>query len=1046
MRKLLHYAFPFSKQAKWQGYLFHSLKICLAVFLFLVSAKSFGQLAPVSTPTGGFRIDGNLKANNPVTNPKQGDWVDSTGGGAGYFVLNNDGSPVNAATTRLVKDTFNVTTDLMFSGGSKFDGNPNSNWTWTASKPTGKDDINNAMYHISTDAQNHKWIILGSDRLATTGTSYIDFEFLQGTLTRNPSGGGFTSAGTQGGRTVNDIVLSMEYTGGGSTAIVHFYKWQVVGSGFDWVEYKFAPTGPIPITAAFGMSNATSVGVPFGAFGSSSYIPFSFVEAAIDLTALFTAIDPCLGLNVKSVFIKTKASDALNAALKDFVDPIQVSFSFGTASIDYPGGPFCATGTATATQSGPTGGTYSASPAGLNFVSTSTGEINLGTSTPGTYTITYTFNSGGGCSQPTTTQVTIKPLPTGSASAATICSGQTTSVALNSTVAGSSFTWTAAIQTTPTGGTITGFSNCASSCGTSIAHTLINSGTTAGVVRYTVTPTADGCTGSTFSVDVTVNPKPTVTVNSPAKCAADPGISITATPGTGAGSDYNYAWTVPIGASDPGNVQTFSATVAGTYSVIIANKTTSCSSLSGSGTLTVNANPTITNPAVGAICAGTSSAALTYSGVPSGTDQYKIVWTSGPTTMVNFVSLPASPITIPSTGSLTAGTYNGTIYVKNSTTGCISAGDAVSLVVNANPTITSPAIGAICLGTSSASLSYSGVSSGVDQYRIVWTSGPATMNSFVSLPASPIAIPNTGSLTAGTYNGTIYVKNSTTGCISAGDAVSLLVNALPDAPTLSVTQPTCSNSNGTVTVTDPLDAGAIAYEYTKDDGAHWQDGVSFTIAADAGYSIKVRRKSTGCISAATSGTMGHATSTPAAAAIITQNVDCSHSTGKVKIVQASVGNPEYDNAIFEFSSDGVNFGSNPEFTFTAGQGYNLTVRRKTDHSCTASTSCAAEGGGITRTSSSTSEVTTESQTTVKAYPNPFSDRIKFVVTSPVAGKGNLEVYNMMGQRVKTVYQGFIAAGTQTFELSLSTQQIANLVYVLRIGDKKMSGKILQINQ
>jgi hypothetical protein len=53
---------------------------------------------------------------------------------------------------------------------------------------------------------------------------------------------------------------------------------------------------------------------------------------------------------------------------------------------------------------------------------------------------------------------------------------------------------------------------------------------------------------------------------------------------------------------------------------------------------------------------------------------------------------------------------------------------------------------------------------------------------------------------------------------------------------------------------------------------------------------------------------------------------------------------------------------------------------------------------------------------------------------------------MMGQRVKTVYQGFISAGTQTFELSLPTQQIANLVYVLRIGDKKMSGKILQINQ
>jgi hypothetical protein len=69
-----------------------------------------------------------------------------------------------------------------------------------------------------------------------------------------------------------------------------------------------------------------------------------------------------------------------------------------------------------------------------------------------------------------------------------------------------------------------------------------------------------------------------------------------------------------------------------------------------------------------------------------------------------------------------------------------------------------------------------------------------------------------------------------------------------------------------------------------------------------------------------------------------------------------------------------------------------------------------------------------------------------VVTTPIGGKGNLEVYNMMGQRVKTIYQGYISSGTQTFELSLPRQQIANMVYVLRIGDKRLSGKILQINQ
>ena len=60
-----------------------------------------------------------------------------------------------------------------------------------------------------------------------------------------------------------------------------------------------------------------------------------------------------------------------------------------TASISYAGSPYCATGTATVTQTGTAGGTYSAA-AGLSL-NTSTGAIDLGASTPGTYVVTYAF-------------------------------------------------------------------------------------------------------------------------------------------------------------------------------------------------------------------------------------------------------------------------------------------------------------------------------------------------------------------------------------------------------------------------------------------------------------------------------------------------------------------------------------------------------------------------------------------------------------------------------------------------------------------------------
>ena len=127
----------------------------------------------------------------------------------------------------------------------------------------------------------------------------------------------------------------------------------------------------------------------------------------------------------------------------------------------------------------------------------------------------------------------------------------------------------------------------------------------------------------------------------------------------------------------------------------------------------------------------------------------------------------------------------------------------------------------------------------------------------------------------------------------------------------------------------------------------------------------------------------------------------------------------------------------------AGSGFKVIV--STTAGCKDTTTCGT-CSTITKAAVPKTETAPESPTTVKAYPNPFSDKINFVVTTPISGKGSLEVYNMMGQKVRTVYQGFISAGTQTFQMNSQRQQVANLVYVLRIGDKKITGRILQINQ
>src|SRR6185369_8716467 len=79
------------------------------------------------------------------------------------------------------------------------------------------------------------------------------------------------------------------------------------------------------------------------------------------------------------------------------------------ATFSYSGSPYCqnAANPSPTFSGGGAAGTFS-STAGLLFVSTSTGQVNLTASTPGTYTVTNTIVAAGGCSQVTaTSSVTI---------------------------------------------------------------------------------------------------------------------------------------------------------------------------------------------------------------------------------------------------------------------------------------------------------------------------------------------------------------------------------------------------------------------------------------------------------------------------------------------------------------------------------------------------------------------------------------------------------------------------------------------------------------
>ncbi|MDX9919736.1 MAG: PKD-like domain-containing protein, partial [Paludibacter sp.] len=119
-----------------------------------------------------------------------------------------------------------------------------------------------------------------------------------------------------------------------------------------------------------------------------------------------------------------------------------------------------------------------------------------------TYTITPQSGTSGSCAgQPFTVIITVKPTPIlTQPDNQTICNNLLTSAILfSSNVANTTFTWT---NTNPTIGL------SASGNGNIGSFKAINTGTTNQTATITVTPTANGCSGTARSFTITVNPTP----------------------------------------------------------------------------------------------------------------------------------------------------------------------------------------------------------------------------------------------------------------------------------------------------------------------------------------------------------------------------------------------------------------------------------------------------------------------------------------------------------------------------------------------------------
>ena len=210
--------------------------------------------------------------------------------------------------------------------------------------------------------------------------------------------------------------------------------------------------------------------------------------------------------------------------------------------IEYSSARFCEDGTDPIPGiTGDTGGTFS-STTGLVFISTSTGQVDLSASTPGSYVVTYTAPS----SETATTSISIDSIPVVSAGAdVAICTGNSTVLTASgaTTYSWSTGETTASITVDPTTNT-----------------------------TYTVTGFNGACS-ATDSVDVTVHPLPSVSISGTLTYCV--GASTTLDAGAGFAS---YSW------SSGETTQTIIAT-AGNYTVTVTDSN-GCSNTSAQVTVT----------------------------------------------------------------------------------------------------------------------------------------------------------------------------------------------------------------------------------------------------------------------------------------------------------------------------------------------------------------------------------------------------------------------------------------------------------------------------
>lgn len=466
---------------------------------------------------------------------------------------------------------------------------------------------------------------------------------------------------------------------------------------------------------------------------------------------------------------------ATNGSCSSARTPVTVSLVNGTnPEFQYSSGTYCTSGpNETPVINNPAGGTFSASPAGLVFVNTATGEINISASTPGTYKVSFTNN--GQCPGTTSTNISIVNTFNSNISYHTpFCQDDPNPspvLAVNATAG--------TFSATPSGLVFVNTSTGEINLSNSVPGT------------YTITNTisSPSCGSSSSSTTVTIYPMviidagPNQTVPSGSTVQLTGSISGGATTGTWSGGTGTFSdKSDPKATYTPGPGET-----SAVLTLTSGDPVGPCGAKSSSVTITFGNQPKAPTAAGATICSGNS--ANLAATAPGGTYQ----WYDAPSGGNLLQTGPAFTTPI-----LTA---NTDYYVETTVKGVTS--NRTKVTVNVTSPTSVPVISGdtiICQGTSTT-LTASG-SAGT--YR--WYSS-ATDGNLLSTS-------NTYTTPALNYNNTYYVQAVSTNCTSARAQINVTVTPKPNVNS-AATGVLCSGNPVNYTITSDQPSATFLWSRDK---------------------------------------------------------------------------------------------------------------------------------------------------------------------------------------------------------------------------------------